>query len=463
MRLATSLGQILKAGALLGCCLIYSIVAIAQTQGQNAVFNSTTGIAGSSAFYDASTFAGSGSTVCSVIYTVLSLSTYPTTTGAVIDARGLNAVNTSMTCAGGTTPWNNGTATLTYPSTILLPPGVIIIPTTWVLPPNTRLIGEGDGISPSGSSTVTTPGTTIQAVTSFASGTSMIQFGSSSCGTCTAISVENLVLDGHGLSINGIVNQYAQDQSYVDHVGLFQILGTGLLITGSAENSGPYTHIVFDTGGSGGVSSTVCAQILSAGGTHGIHGLSCNSETHDAAAAVLLDSSGDSIEDVTIQGFFDGVLVGSNATALSNVLINIIGDTQAVPTQATPVNSVHISSNHTVHDLSIVGVSNSHLPGTYTIQDDTTVSPLHLSDQYVAIYALGKTPSAGVSRFTTSKDAPTWAVGPTSPTGACIRGSLYSCIGGGGSSSQCKNGGSTYYALWACALSGSSVVWVPIM
>jgi len=442
--------------------VIYSIAAIAQTQGQNAVFNSTTGIAGSGAFYDASTFVGVGSTLCSVIYTVLNLSTYPTTTGAVIDARGLNAGNTTMTCATGTTPWNNGTATLTYPSTILLPPGVIIIPTTWILPPNTRLIGEGDGISPSGSSPVTTPGTTIQALPSFASASPMIQFGSSSCGTCTAISVENLVLDGHGLSINGIVNQYAQDQSYVDHVGLLQILGTGLLIKGSAENSGPYTHIVFDTGGSGGVSSTVCAQILNVSGTHGIHGLSCNSETHDAAAAVLLDADGNSIEDVMIQGFFDGVLVGSNATALSNILINIVGDTHAVPTQATPVNAVHISSNYTVHDLSIVGVSNSDLSGTYTIQDDTTASPLHLSDQYVGIYALGKTLSAGVSRFTTSKSAPTWVVGTTSPTGVCTRGSLYSCIGGGGSSSNCKSG-ATYYALWACALSGSSVVWVPIM
>ncbi len=290
----------------------------------------------------------------------------------------------------------------------------------------------------------------------------MIQFGSSSCGACTGISVENLVLDGQGLSINGIVNQYAQDQSYVDHVGLFQILGTGLLIssygTGSAMNSGPYSHIVFDTGGSGGVSSTVCAQILSASGTHGIHGLTCNSETHDAAAAVLLDSGGDSIEDVMVQGFYDGVLVGSNAAAISNVLINIVGDTHNAPT-STPVNTIHISSNNPVHDLAIMGVSNSNLSGTYTIQDDTTASPLHLADQYVAMYALGKTPAAGVSRFTTSKNAPTWAVGAGYPSGSCTRGSLYSCIGG---STSCTSGSSTA-ALWACVLHSAVIQWEPIM
>ena len=50
----------------------------------------------------------------------------------------------------------------------------------------------------------------------------------------------------------------------------------------------------------------------------GIHGLKCKSETNDAQAAVLLDSSNNSIEDVNIVGFYDGILVGSQASAQSN-------------------------------------------------------------------------------------------------------------------------------------------------
>jgi hypothetical protein len=233
----------------------------------------------------------------------------------VIDARGISGTS-NLKCTHGT-PWTEGSTTVTAPSTILLPatggatPTPIIISTPWILPSNTHLIGEGDGIPVYSSGTLTsTPGTTIQAASGF-SGT-MIQFGSSSpvCPStgCSGISVENLTLDGQGplgQTVNGIANAYSQDGSYVDHVSLYQILGTGLAVSGIASNSGPYSNITFDTGGSSGLPGTVCASINGVGGTHGIHGLSCNSETNDANAAVLLDSSNNSIEDVRIVGFYD--------------------------------------------------------------------------------------------------------------------------------------------------------------
>jgi hypothetical protein len=61
---------------------------------------------------------------------------------------------------------------------------------------------------------------------------------------CSGVSVENLSLDGQGLSINGIANAYAAmssatASSYVKNVTLFQILGTGLSVTGSTQGSGP--------------------------------------------------------------------------------------------------------------------------------------------------------------------------------------------------------------------------------
>ena len=88
--------------------LVLPTLANAQgTQGQDAVYNSSNGIVGSNAFIDASMFAFQGGTICSVIYGILNGSNY---SAAVIDARGLpgSTPSTSMTCAAGWTPWNNG-------------------------------------------------------------------------------------------------------------------------------------------------------------------------------------------------------------------------------------------------------------------------------------------------------------------------------------------------------------------
>jgi hypothetical protein len=263
------------------------------------------------------------------------------------------------------------------------------------------------------------------------------------------ISVEKLNLDGQGQSINGIVNQNAGDLSYVDHVNLYQILGTGLLISGGASNSGPYSNITFDTGVLGGNSSTVCVQLSGLTGTHGIRGLTCHAETHDPNAAILLDSSNNSIKDVTITGFFDGIVVGSNAAAQSNVLMNINGTTKnpCGATCPTPITEIHVSSNNTVNNLAIMGASNSGGPGTNTIQDDMTTTTLE--DPYVAMYVLGKSQGSGHPRFTTSPNTASWSVGPAAPTGSCASsagGSLFSNTGAS----------ITGFALWFCPVGGGS-------
>ena len=83
---------------------------------------------------------------------------------------------------------------------------------------------------------------------------------------------------------------------------LYQILGTGLSVSGSANNSGPYSNLTFDTGAYSGQNSTVCASITGLTATRGIHGLSCTSQALNAGTAILLDASNNSIEDVTIAG-----------------------------------------------------------------------------------------------------------------------------------------------------------------
>jgi hypothetical protein len=425
---------------MVSCLSVFPTAVLAQSQGNNAVYyqsgSSGTCCQGSGAFIDASMF--TSTTFCSTLYSILNGLSYPST-GAVIDARGLNSSTTTMTCAAGTTPWNNGSTLVNVPSTILLPAGTIVTHSTWVLPANTHLIGVGDGGS----------GTIIQ-VASGSSLTTMIQFGSSSStvcpsGVCTGISVESLTLDGQAQSVDGIINQYAQNNSYVNHVRIYQILGTGLLVSSagssSAANSGPYSNITFDTGGYSGTSSTVCAQIIGLSGTLGIHGLSCTSETNNAPAAVLLDSSNNSIEDVRIVGFYDGIRVGANANAQSNVLLNIIGDTNSG--SLTPIIIAHITSSNTVTDLSIMGANNAGgSSGTITIKDDLTGA--QLVDTSVALYAIGQSKNGGYSRFTTSPNAATWGVGSSAPgTTSCSPGSLYSNTSG------------SPKALYACLVSTS--------
>ena len=82
----------------------------------------------------------------------------------------------------------------------------------------------------------------------------MIQFGSAppfcpiarSGPVCTGIALEHLTLDGQGQAINGIANAESQANSYVDHVSLYRILGIGLSVSGTANDSGPYSNITFD-------------------------------------------------------------------------------------------------------------------------------------------------------------------------------------------------------------------------
>ena len=327
--------------------------AVGQSLGNNAVYSSSgtcsPKCAASPAFIDASVSQQLNQTnLCDTLFNIFAGNppnpAYPAP-GAVVDARGING--TALTCAAGRTPWNNGTTFLNVPSTILLPAGTIVISTGWVLPANTHLFGQGDNIA---SGTVIRAASNVGDMIAYCS--SIVPPQNPPPSSCTGIGVEKLVLNGNGNSVSGIVNYYAGSLSYVDHVGSYQILGTGLLIGGAATGSGPYSNINFDTGTATGTSSTVCAAIVgpNLNGTAGIRGLTCTSELAHAPAAVLLDSSNNSIKDVTIVGFRDGILVGANQPAQNNVLINVIGDTTnpCYPMCLMPVNAVHISTNNTV-------------------------------------------------------------------------------------------------------------------
>src|SRR5579862_464794 len=95
--------KLLVVAAILVCWIsAFAIFAQAQgSQGQDAVYNSSSGIVGSSAFIDASTFlnlATQGRDLCDTIFYVFNHN-YPSA-GAVIDARGISG-STNLICTHG--------------------------------------------------------------------------------------------------------------------------------------------------------------------------------------------------------------------------------------------------------------------------------------------------------------------------------------------------------------------------
>jgi hypothetical protein len=435
--------------AVLACFSAGTVGAEGQT-GDNVVYsgtNPTTTLVASPAFIDASTFT-TGTDLCQKIYDALL--TAPSV-GAVIDARGITS---GLNCTSGTPWFQSSTAYTNTPATILLPSGLITIHQTWILPNATRVVGEGAGSSGTGSSG--TGITTIQAVSGFNG--QMIQMGPNGTSTtltpctnftvtgCMGVSVEDLTLDGND-SATGIINGQSREHSYVRRVYLYRIPGIGLQVWSNANFSGPYSDITFSNTSSAGA-STECVWINNVS-TRGVHGLNCvASGSTTPAAAVLLDGVGNSIEDVQVQGFVDGILVGKDNPTVSNVLLNIVGGSGVTnvihicgATQVTPCPA----AANVVSDLSIMSVARG--TATNSIEDDLTLltASTTLTDANVAMYAIGEPvkaagSSVGYSRFSTSPSVPTWVVQSTTtvPT-SCVAGSILS-----------NTGGTSGHTLWVC-------------
>jgi hypothetical protein len=410
---------------------VVSSVAYCQTTGEDAVYNSSGTAVASPPYLDLTPFSTAGRDICTTLNHVISGTVSSSFhAGWVIDARGLNSSNASFVCGANESPWQlSGGNYANIPSTILLPAAAITIPMTWVLPNGTKIVGENN--MNAGSTTLVACTTANGCSSNFSTGTPMIQFGDSHCPTdanglydCTGVHIENLILDGQGLSVNGIQNSDSRDWSYADHITMNNILGTGLYVYGdsqdSAQNSGPYSNLMFDTGAYSG--PAICAQIAGLAATRGIHQLTCKAP--QGSTAVYLDASNTTLEDVRILGFINGVLVGSQQTARSNVLLNVYGDTQALPIYTAPVVVVNIGANAT--DLTIVGTANAGGSGTYTIVDNLNSPGIAIPDPYIGLYVVGRSSNNGYARFTTSPHAPSWSTGTSTPSAPCAIGSLYS-------------------------------------
>jgi hypothetical protein len=298
--------------------------------------------------------------------------------------------------------------------------------------------------------------------------------------------------------VGGIYNGYATS-SYVDDIAITGVgavstsgpVVSGLVIDAGVTDSGPYSNILFNASLTCNSNSdmltcpqTACVRINTQ--TRGIHGITCigHSATGQLSyippAAIYLDGSNNTIEDVHAEGFYDAVVVGDEVNGVSgNTLININGAAGNGPTY----NSVHICAGNTVQhtacsnnggavgDLGLFGIRI--VPKNYVatpVRDDLNGVNVNSATPTanVAMYILGEqvgSSSGQYSRFTTANvgqtqgnntvlSVPSWGVGIVSPpSGACSAGSLYSNTTG-----QMHN-----TTVYVCTYgSNGSTAWTPI-
>jgi hypothetical protein len=466
----------------------------AQT-GANAVCTSASACSTttpSTAFIDASAFCGTSGCgsqdFCFVVNQALH--TLPLA-GGVVDARGFNpggSTGSTYTC-NGTTPYvvssSQGGYTITTPSILLLPSGTISINTTWILPDRSRIFGEGN--NPGNSSTVM--GTEI-AANGIPGGNPMIQMGNSSLcndpassGQCYGVAIANLAIfaQNNNTAIDGIWNLNSGPSSYVDHVNFERVAGTGLKIGGSAGDSGPYSNLAMSAA-TVCAASTACVQLGDTSGlplsTRGIHGLTCTCTTSLGTAAIHLDSSNNTLEDIHVEGFNDGIRVGSlvpqtgkTITTAANVILNLNGGTSNADNMKNVVRVCALTANtgfsacgnadNVVSDLTMEGVSvtrscsNGTCPPNlnYVIDDDltaTTVPYLAQLQNSVGMYVIGERLPGGratsYAKFATSpvSGISTWGVASAPPVSgsSCQSGSLFSNTSGTASLDN---------TLWVCS------------
>lgn len=367
--------------AFIGSFLPLAVPALAQ-QGDNAVFNSSNAVQGSSAWIDASAFClsgGNGGTshcnngqsgpyydICAMI--VAALQPILTAGGGVIDARGVvpSAANPQQLCdSNNSNPFAGISANNSAPITVLLPASTIGLTAPWVLPSNVHLVGMGTQtmLFPSSSSIFTN--------------SAMIVMGTQSCSPCSGISVEHLQMSGlvsnAPAAFEGIDNQDAAASSYVNDVGISNVTEAGLSVESGAANSGPYTNISFsaNTGTNKCSASNAPQCVILNAQTTGLHGITCVGDVATSIAgtgpepAISVTAGNNSIEDVHAESYEDGVRIGDiSGGSVSNVVVS------NVFTSAS--NSCPSSAQYVTNTVRICVV----IPPTLASSDNAAIRPL---------------------------------------------------------------------------------------
>jgi hypothetical protein len=475
---------------LVGCFSLFPNRMAAQqgSAGQKAVFNSSQ-VTGSAVWVDASAWWTSGvPDLCAYIKNKILTSAYGSSghypNGTVIDARGLAyGLLSTPTPQIGCSVDPFGALQGPPPSTtILLPSGNIQAEFTWHVPTNTRIVGDEQQ-------------TVIIAQSGFNGGSNgyIIEMGGPNAlgydlcptnGYCNSVGLEHLVLGGNGLlTVGGIDNQYSQGGSYINDVVFQNFAMTGLSVGTGAVNSGPYSNIVFYASSCTQNSCPTPSCINLEAQTQGVHGVTClgniGTDVINQGAAIIVNASNNSIEDVHVESYWDGIQVGpsppQNSPVVANVLIsNVTGGTTGNATGGATTNTVHLcganpwdstdfgscASHGTLKDIIILQTMNDEVSTQYTpftirttVADDVSKNAIvgcQASKHYgcptpisTAIYVLGEAdggPATAYSKFSSSPATPngnysfkgssyvpTWGAGTLAPNALCSPiGAVYS-------------------------------------
>lgn len=475
-------------------------VAFSQSTGNKAVFGSS-GLQPSTIWIDASAWwtsstYGNDPDICKIIDQIIQI---PYSSPVVIDARGLynNQGTGSAAIPCAVNPFQHATSSLPA-TTVLLPAASISVSTTWILPNSARIVGEGQN-------------------TNLVAGSGLsgyiVEMGSSSMcptgGYCSSVGVEHMLLQSNG-AVGGIYNGWSQTGSYVNDVN-FRLFGcasmcatktyVGLQVDPGATNSGPYSNLTYSTASS--AVASLCADIETQ--TLGIHGFTCtgNASTANAgpssdAAGIIINSGNNSVEDVHLESFWDGIEIGNTtARTVGDVIVSNVTGTQSGSGCTSGMllcvvqNVIHIcgaNSNNpsgrgtcansgSVSDVELLNIlvgASYYATVVAAVQDDSSGTSIVKCGSSIstcaipttATYSLGESVAGGYSRFATnpsnptanydasSSIVPTWGVGinSVSTNTSCLTpGALYSNLDGISGSS-----------LYVCTYGSSGFVWKPI-
>lgn len=506
--LRTGLFQYLLSMLVLGIVTLAPVRSVAQ-QGDKTVYTTNDSLTPSTSWIDASAFCsvtGSGGTnscvvsstfdFCAVLSSALhSLLTVSSPAGGVVDARGVLSVpprSAYPTELCQSNPFSQVSQTNTHPITILLPPFTVEITSlagSWTLPNNVKLVGVGLSTVLEGDSGCCSP--------------ALIEMGppptSGSCtSTYTGIGIEHLQIITKG-SFGGIDNECAGASSYVRDVkisGLTNTVSLGgdaLTIGAGAANSGPYTDIYVqvapgqNTCGSG--TGYKCVNINAQ--TRGLHGITCQGGEQNASpnqvAAIVVNGSNNSIEDVHVESWYDAIQIGSTAAGVSNVFVsNVEASTNSC---GAVKNTVHLCGSQNgdnpacpsygpLTDVSIMGVSNGPVQSqqpVVSIQDDATGTtiegcqgPICPAPITTGMYFLGRPlgSTGEYSRFAINPATSNFYGNATTvvPTWGADTGSISGsqCYTPGAIYSNTTMGGGQVYVCTFPQGSGSTTEWVAL-
>jgi hypothetical protein len=243
------------------------------------------------------------------------------------------------------------------------------------------------------------------------------------------------------LATTGILNQSSQEHSYVRNVAISNVLGAGLVVnTARSQNAGPYENLYIAAGANNTSTKNECVVLggtgsnVGPGDSRGIHGMNCIGNGV-GTTGIDLSVSNATLEDVTVSGYANGIVVGDLATVGEPVQSDVLMNIKAAPGAGTMTNLILLSNASAANtsDIDLLAISNT--VATNTINDqlsNTTVTGSQAS--FVAMYALGQPMNVNnsltqYSRFTTVPSLPSWAAGtvPIAPGSSCSSlGSLYS-------------------------------------